>query len=379
MARVLILGGGFGGISAAVELRRLLASGDEVVLVDRRDDFVMGLRKTWHILGMSPLAYGTRRLSDLRRHGIVVVRGSIESVSPAERAAVIDGQPWEADALVVALGAEHRMDAIPGLAGHGVNTWSRDVLEHAKAAIEGFHGGAVVIGITGAPYSCPPAPYELALLLADRFEDRGTEASITVVGPSPLTLPLLGAEGCRPLDQRLADRDITYIGPRRFVRVDDGRIGFDDGDELGFDLLLAVPPHRVPSLLVEAGMARADGWVAVDPRTLETEWASVYAIGDCTEIALSNGMAMPKAGLIAERQGAAVALRIAAALDGEEPATTFDGTGSCLIEMGSGEASEIGGSFFDVPPKVALSEPTGAQREEKERFEADRLARWFGS
>ena len=86
MARVLILGAGFGGISLAVELRTLLASQEEVVLVDRRDDFVMGLRKTWHILGMSPLAYGTRRLGDLRRRGITVVQGNIESIDPTHRA-----------------------------------------------------------------------------------------------------------------------------------------------------------------------------------------------------------------------------------------------------------------------------------------------------
>jgi len=379
MARVLVLGGGFGGVSAAVELRTLLATGDEVVLVDRRDDFVMGLRKTWHILGMSPLAYGTRRLSDLGRRGITVVQGSIESIDPSAKSAVVDGQPWEADAVIVAVGAEHRMDTIPGLASHGVNTWSRDVLEHAKAAIEGFRGGAVVIGITGAPYSCPPAPYELALLLADRFEERNVDASITVVGPSPLTLPLLGPDGCRPLDARLADRDVAYLGPRTFARVDDGRIGFTDGEDLPFDLLLVVPPHRVPSVLVEAGMARPDGWVAVNARTLETSWPAVYAIGDCAAIPLPNGMALPKSGLFAERQGAAVALRIAAALDGEEPAATFDGTGSCLIEMGSGEAGEIGGSFYDDPPAVSLSAPTSAHREEKERFEAERITRWFGS
>jgi sulfide:quinone oxidoreductase len=379
MARVLILGAGFGGIPLAVELRTLLASQEEVVLVDRRDDFVMGLRKTWHILGMSPLAYGTRRLGDLRRRGITVVQGSIESIDPARRSAVVDGQTWEADALVIALGAEHLMDAIPGLATNGVNTWSRDVLEHAKAAIEGFHGGRVVVGITAAPYSCPPAPYELALLLADRLEDRRVEASITVFGPSPLTLPLLGSDGCRPLDQRLADRDIAYLGPRQIAHVEGGRIDFTDGDELGYDLLLAVPPHRVPAVLVEAGVARADGWVAVDGRTLATEWPGVYAIGDCTAIPLATGMALPKSGLFAERQGAAVARRIAEAFDGEEPTTTYDGTGECLIEMGGGEASEIGGSFYADPPSVHLTEPTTAQREEKERFESDRLAHWFGS
>lgn len=379
MARVLVLGGGFGGISAAVELRTLLATQDEVVLVDRRDDFVMGLRKTWHILGISPIAYGTRRLADLASHGITVVQGNVDAIHPGQRSAVVDGQAWEADAVVVALGADHRMDAIPGLAEHGINTWSRDALEHARAAIDGFRGGRVVIGITDAPYSCPPAPYELALLLADRFQDRGIAASVTVFGPSPLTLPLLGAAGCAPLDARLADRDISYLGPRRVARVDAGTIRFDQGEELSYDLLLAVPPHRAPRVVVDAGMAKADGWIPIDGRTLETGWSGVHAIGDCTSVALAGGMALPKSGLFAEREGAAVARRIAARLDGEEPSATFDGTGSCLIEMGNAEAAEIGGDFYADPAQVSLSAPTSERRAEKEQFESDRLARWFGS
>src|ERR687891_927632 len=126
MARVLVLGGGFGGIAAAVALRDRLAQEDEVILVDRRDDFVMGLRKTWHLLGMSPLAYGTRHLAQLGQRGIRVIRGEIAAIDPGSRAAVVDDETIEADALVLALGAAHDMHAVPGLAEHGHNAWSRE-------------------------------------------------------------------------------------------------------------------------------------------------------------------------------------------------------------------------------------------------------------
>src|SRR5215212_4942128 len=125
MARAVVLGGGFGGIAAAVALRERLPD-DEVVLVDRREDFVMGVRKTWHLLGMSPLAYGTRHLSQLAERGITIVQGELTRVDAGRREAEVDGKVITADALVLALGARHDMGAIPGLAEHGKNAWSRE-------------------------------------------------------------------------------------------------------------------------------------------------------------------------------------------------------------------------------------------------------------
>jgi sulfide:quinone oxidoreductase len=379
MARVLVLGGGFGGIATAVALRQKLHAHDEVILVDRRQDFAMGIRKTWHILGISPIAYGTRQLAAMRPRGIQVLQGEITAIDPSAHHATINGEVVEADVLVVALGALHDMDGIPGLAEHGFSAWSRDLIEHARTAVEEFDGGRVVVGITAQPYSCPPAPFELALLLADRLEERGVDAHLTVFGPAPTTLPLLDTAGMAALDERLADRDIRYLGGRVATRVARDEVSFATHEPLGFDLLLVVPPHRVPPVLVGAGLAARDGWVAVDPRTLETAWPGVFAIGDCTAIGLSNGMSLPKAGLFAEREGEVVAQRIAATLDGEAPQAAFDGIGSCFVELGAGEASEAGGEFYANPPRATLTGPSQAQRGAKERFESERLTRWFGS
>jgi sulfide:quinone oxidoreductase len=130
---------------------------------------------------------------------------------------------------------------------------------------------------------------------------------------------------------------------------------------------------------VDAGLAPPDGWVAVDARTLETSYPGMYAIGDCTVIGLTNGMALPKAGVFAQREGEVVAARIGAVLRGADPDATFDGTGSCFVEMGGGEASLVGGQFLGDSVQVSLGEPSTEQRAHKERFEADRLAAWFGA
>ncbi len=379
MARVVILGAGFGGIATATALREQLGAADEIVLVDRRDDFAMGLRKTWAILGISPIAYGTRSLASLAARNITVLQGTVTGLDPGNRTATVDGSVLEADALVVALGAEQRMGAIPGLAELGHNAWDRSHLDHVHGVVDDFRGGRVVVGIFGTPYPCPPAPYELAILLGERFEARGIDAQVTVFAPVPVVLPILGAAACIPLDSRLEERGITFLGSRQATAVTEGAVQFGPDDQLPFDLLLAVPPHRCPSVLVEAGLATDGGWVKVDRTTLETGHSGVYAIGDSTVIPLANGMPLPKAGLFAQKEGETVAARIAAVLRGETPAATFDGQGACFIEMGNGEASMISGDFFGDPPAVALSLPDTQQRAAKEQFEMERLAHWFDS
>jgi sulfide:quinone oxidoreductase len=235
-----------------------------------------------------------------------------------------------------------------------------------------------VVGIFGMPHSCPPAPYELALLLADRLEERGIDAEVSVLTPAPISLPVLGAAGCAPLDARLAERGIGFLPGHAATAVEAGTVRCANGAAVPFDLLLAVPPHRVPPVLVDAGLASADGWVRVDGRTLETGHPGLWAIGDCTAVPLSNGTALPKAGLFAQLEGEVVAARIAAQLRGEPPEAAFDGRGACFLEMGGGEASLVRGDFFADPPAVELTPPSHDQREEKERFEAERLAAWFG-
>ena len=378
MSRVVILGGGFGGIATAVALRSQLPEADEIVLVDRRDVFVMGLRKTWHVLGISPLAYGERALAMLERRGIRVIQGEITAIDPDARTAIVAGEIIGAAGLVIALGARHAIDEVPGLREHGYDAWTQEGLEHVSGAVAGFRGRRVAIGIFGVPYSCPPGPYELALLLAERLEERGVDAEVTVFAPTPIPLPILGAAGNEPLNRRLAERGIAFLPARTATSVHAGRVEFVDGDPLPFDLLLAVPPHRISSVLADAGLAPADGWVAVNPRTLATSYPGVHAIGDCTVIGLANGMPMPKAGLFAQKEGEVVASRIAASLRGEEPIAEFDGMGACFVEMGGGEASQVRGEFLGEEVGVVLTEPDEAQRLEKERFEADRLAAWFG-
>ena len=123
MHRVLVLGGGFGGIATAVALRSHLEPADEVVLVERRPSFVMGLRKNWGLVGASTLAEGERPLAALGERGIEVVAGTIDAIRADAREAQVDGRTITADALVVALGAERDPGRVPGFREHAIDVY----------------------------------------------------------------------------------------------------------------------------------------------------------------------------------------------------------------------------------------------------------------
>lgn len=379
MARVVVLGGGFGGIAAATRLRELLSPRDEVVLVDRRRDFAMGLRKTWEVVGAHPLVDGTRPLDALRRFGIDVRCGTIEAIDPAARGVRVDGEAIDADALVVALGAELDPASVPGLVEHGIDVWDRRNAARARDALAAFAGGRLLVGVFGAPYACPPGPYELALLAADALAARGVSATVEVFVPMPIALPAVGPVESAKIEAILESAGIALHRGRRAVAVDAGAVRFAEGEDQAFDLLLAVPPHRCPAVLVEAGLAPAGGWVAVDPGTLATAFDGVHAVGDCTAIGLANGLPLPKAGVFAEAEGVVAAERIAAVLAGRQPTATFEGEVTCYVEVGGGLATEFHGRFLDHPPAVVVAEPSAEAMAGKLRFESERLARWFGT
>jgi sulfide:quinone oxidoreductase len=377
--RVLILGGGFGGVAAASRLRTLLAPEDEIVLVDRRSHFFMGFRKTAAVIGRDTVEAGSRPLAALEAKGIRIVAADVTAIDPAARAAEAGGERIEADAMLVALGAETAPGAVPGLTEHGINVYDADEVPRAAEAFAAMEAGTLAIGIFGLPYKCAPAPYELALLAQERLRERGSKATVTVFTPQPMSIPVIGKAGCVSIEGRLAGQGIEFRPNSKAERVEAGRVVLQSGGGVPFDLLFAVPPHRVPKVVVEAGLAEQGGWIKVAARTLETSHEGVYAVGDVTVIPMANKQPVPKAGVFAEREGIVVAERIAARLAGLEPDAIFDGEGFCFLEIGGGEAMFVRGNFLAEPePDVELTPPSAESLAEKTRFERDRLDAWFG-
>lgn len=378
MNRVLILGGGFGGIATARRLKQKLGSEVQVVLVDRRDTFMVGFRKSWALVGESTLEDGQKLINSLEGLGVQVLRDPVRVIEPKERAAYIADQRIDADALVIALGAELNPSAVPGFQEHAFNVYDQQDIPRAAKALNDFDGGQLLIGIFGAPYKCPPAPYEMALLINDKLKARGVKAKITVFTPQPMSLPVLGSVGCDLIESRLADNGIEFLPNHKATGIEAGEVLFEN-KRIPYHLLLGIPPHKPPAPVSESGLVGQSGWVEVNKHTLETSFPGVYAIGDVTQIMLANGKPLPKAGLFAEQMGEVVAERIVSSFLGEEPTAIFTGEGGCYLEVGGGKAMMVRGNFLAEPePEVMLTEASSELLNEKRLFETQRLVEWFG-
>jgi sulfide:quinone oxidoreductase len=376
MARVVILGGGFGGLSAATTLAPAAAAGHEVWVVDRAPTFRMGLRKLWTLVGLEDPTSGTRSRKGLERHGARWLHDEVVAVDLTVRRVRTTTTELPYDFLVVALGAEPRPDPVAGLP-RAFNLYDPDAVERRAAEVQGLSRGRLVVGILGLPYKCPPAPYEAAMLLDDLLRRRGVRESmdLRVFTPQPSSLPVAGPAGCATVEGQLQAKGIHFEPNRKVVRVEADRVVFEGG-ELPYDYLLAVPAHQPPAVVRESGLA--DGWVRVDPRTMRTRDERVFAVGDVVEIPMANGMPLPKAGVFAEAQGRVAASWILSELGLGGRAVEFDGSGYCFVEVGGGRAAKVQGRFLAQPvPEVVVSPPSPEAWAEKRAFERERLDAWL--
>lgn len=358
----LVLGAGLGGLVAAENLRKRLPRADRVIAVDRAAVHFFPPSLLWLLTGAREPADFTRPLSRLERRGVAFRQGQIVRIDPAARRVEAGGESFDADALIVALGAEYAPEAIPGLAEAGHNLYTLEGATAARDALAEFTGGRIVL-LTAAPaYKCPAAPYEAALLVEDFLRRRGVRDATTLqfFAAEPQPMVVAGPEAGAAVRGLIEARGIAYHPQQQVSAVDavSRRLTFAGGFMAQFDLLLYVPPHRAPAVVREAGLTNEAGWIPVDRHTLQTPFEGVFAIGDVTTIPLKMGRPLPKAGVFAHGQAETVAANIAHAWTGKGAPRRFDGYGMCFIEAGNGRAGIGKGDFYAEPtPQVEVRPP----------------------
>ncbi len=374
--RVVILGAGFGGLELSTMLSEAVGGDFDVTLIDKNDAFVLGFSKLDLMFGRTTPDAVRLSYREITKPGVRVLRETITAIDPEARRVTTDAGVHESDVLVIALGADYDMDATPGLAEGGNEFYSVAGAVRLARIIPAFSEGHAIIGICGAPFKCPPAPSECALLLDDELTARGVRDAcrISVVIPFDTPVPP-SPETSAALVKEFGERDITLIPSRRVSSLDPARsvAVLDDGTELPFDLFLGVPKHRAPDVVISSGMTE-DGYVPVDSATLETRFPGVYGVGDVATAGV------PKAGVFAEGAARIVAQSLIAEMQGGERPGPYDGRGSCYVEFGKGRVGRVDIDFLSGPTRTGiLKPPTAALVAEKERFGTSRRARWFGT
>jgi sulfide:quinone oxidoreductase len=357
MDRVLILGGGVGGTLTAnllvKKLRKEIDGGRvEITVVDATGQHTYQPGFMYIAMGgerAEKLARPERSLLD-RRVNLVV--GQVSGIDDTRRVvSLVDGIQLLYDHLVLATGSRIVPEAIEHFETEAHHFYTAEAALKLREALDAFTGGRIVIGIAGMPYKCPPAPLEVAFLVESELRERGLRdrselhfcspigRAFTIESVSEMATPILEQKGI----ELHTFFNVEAIDPQRKV------VESLEGEELGYDLLILVPPHRGQQFLIDSGLAPAPGgWLPTDRNSLQVAGRSnVYALGDATDLPLS------KAGSTAHFEAPVVAERIVAAIEGRAPAgkhADYEGKVMCFFEIGDGKGTLL--QFdYDNPPR----------------------------
>ena len=357
MQRILILGGGVGGtLTANLLVKRLRARIDrgdvEITVVDIRGQHVYQPGFMYIAMGGERAANLSRPERSLLDKPVTLVVGEVARIDQAtQRISLTDGRSLRYDQLVVATGSRIVPEAIESFDTEAHHFYTAEAAARLRAALDRFNGGRIVIGIAGMPYKCPPAPLEVAFLIEAELRQRGLRDRSTIAFCSPIgraftiesvsdmATPILETKGI----ELHTFFNVEAIDAARKVVVS------LEGEELPYDLLILVPPHKGQQFLMDSGLAPAPGgWLPTDRHTLQVgNLANVYALGDATDLPLS------KAGSTAHFEAPVVAERITAAVEGRSPSgkhADYEGKVMCFFEIGDGKGTLL--QFdYDHPPK----------------------------
>jgi sulfide:quinone oxidoreductase len=392
--RILILGAGFGGLTAANLLRKnlSLSSGPvehQVTIIDRKDYFMMGLVNLWILNGTRTLDDSKIALNRLENKGISFLDGEITAIDIVSKTVTIRGSSTlrlEYDYLVISLGSEFALEQVKGfLENGGFNLYDPEQVPKVREKILSLKKGRIAICITSIPYKCPPAPYEASLLVNDILVKNGTRDSIDIdiFTPTPIALPVAGAKVSQDVINLLNDSHINFHPLHKIKTVSDMKeLEFENGKRVNYDLLIGIPPHKVPEVIRNSCLIKqGQNWINVDKFSLKTDYENVFAIGDVTEIKVNENTTIPKAGVFAEAQAKVVSQQIVDDIENDKNKKSlprFDGKGFCFMEVGNKKAGYVAADFYNEQGPATLLEPPSEESYKKKiDFERSKLDEWL--
>ena len=311
--RIVILGGGSGGLVAAAKLGRTLGAEHDVTLIDRRAEHIFMPAFLFLMVGKRRPEQITRELKRLERRNVKVVQAEVQGIDPARQEVVLDTGPISYDHLIISLGLRTAPELTPGSAEGAYHAWELDATLRVQKALRSFSGGRILVGVPPGPYRCPPAPYEVQWMLDSYFRKRRMRDRVEIEFFTPNPEPV--GEEHDPavwMDAQSRARGIKqhYSFSVESVDPEGKRVSALFGYKLSYDLLFLIPRHEPAQVLLDSRLADTRAGIKVDYDTLETRWENVYAIGDCADMPAS------KSGGVAHQEAEVVAHNLAVKVQG---------------------------------------------------------------
>ena len=376
---VVILGGGFGGLAAANEIRNTLDSSKvKITIIDKKDWFMVGYAKLWIMNGTRTFENSIGSLNELPKKQINFIKDEIIEINPENNFIKTKSKNISFDFLIISMGAVLAPEKISGLIENGFNLYNHNQLNEINQKLNKIESGKIAIVIMGMPYKCPPAPFEASLLVDSMLRKRGIRDSVQIdfYSPAPITLPAAGPEVSKKIFDLVSSEKITFHNSQKIKRVESKKLIFQNS-EYSFDILLAIPPHIAPKVIYDSNLAKEPGFIPID-RNCKTQFENIFAVGDVTSLTVTDSIAVPKAGIFAEGEGITVAKNIISKLESKETSILFDGKGGCFLESGRDTASILEVDMFtNKKPSTKLTESTKDNLSKKLDFEKERLSKWL--
>jgi sulfide:quinone oxidoreductase len=302
--KIVILGGGCGGVVAATNLGRKLGADHDVILVDRRPNHIFMPSFLFVMIGERQPHDISRSLRRLEKRNVKVVQSEIAGIDPSRQEVALQNEKINYDYLIVSLGMQTRPDLVPGFAAGSQHPWEMESALRLRESLTAFQGGKVVVGVPLGPYRCPPAPYEAQWMLDGYFRQRGIRDRVQIeyftrepepTGEAHDPTVWMDAESKRRNIKQNYEFVVRAIDPER--KIVQGLYNYN----ISYDLLVMVPPHRPAQALIDSRLADTETGIRVDYDTLQTKWDNVYAIGDCADMPASKagGVAHQEADVLA--------------------------------------------------------------------------------
>ena len=345
--RVVVLGGGVGGTLAANLISKRLGPVGDVTVVDPVGMHVYQPGFLYVALGQANGRWLEQDERRLLRKDVQLVVEQATRIDPIGKTVSLErGGTLDYDYLVLSTGSRLARQEIPGLIEGSHDFYSLEGAIRLREALRGFAGGRIVIGVAGIPYKCPPSPVEFSFMLEESLRKRGIRERTTLTLASPLNRAFTieaTSKVVQPILEKRAIELATFFNVEAVYPVK-RTVTSIEGEELPYDLLILVPPHRGAKVIEDSGLGDERGWVPVSRATLQHEkFDSIFAIGDATNLPIS------KSGSTAHFEAPIVASQIAARVDGTTPKENYGGRVMCFLETGHGQATTIRFDY-DHPP-----------------------------